>query len=184
MDLMAFEHFSQLLTFCRMQEIDLRMFISPSHAWDMERIRLYGRWDDQEHWKRRLVATIEAEAMHNRDSTSLPLWDFSGYNEVTTESVPPAGDKSSHMKWYWEASHYTNTTGDAVLKVVFAPAGSADAIPAGGFGTRLTSANIEDHLRITRQKGADFRQRNPSDLAEIEAEVARNLKPNALSAMK
>jgi hypothetical protein len=181
-DASAYETFAKLLAFCRAQRIDLRIFISPSHAWDMERIRLNGAWTYQEEWKRRLVATLEAEPARDRGQTPFPLWDFSGYNDVTTETVPQLDDKRSRMKWYWEASHYTNVTGDAVLAVVLGKA-ERGSVPVGGFGTLLTSANIDEHLRITRRDGAEYRSRNPTDIAEIEAQVGRKRKPDELSAL-
>ena len=65
----------------------------------------------------------------------MQLFDFSGYNEFTTERVPPPADRHSAMRWYWDAGHYKVALGDEMLGVIF-----GDAAP---FGVALTSSNVE-----------------------------------------
>jgi hypothetical protein len=166
----AYEHFAELLRFCRSKGIDLRLFMSPSHAWDMERIRAAGGWAELEDWKRRIVAALDAEAA-SAGREPFPIWDFSGYNEVTTETIPARGDKATRMVWYWEASHYTKATGDRVLSKILATPATDSARP-GGFGHRLRGADLDAHLAEVRQAGARYRAAHAADVALIEASVA------------
>jgi hypothetical protein len=80
---------------------------------------------------------------HHRvlDRRPIPLGDFSGYNSMTTEPVPPSGDTTSRMKWYWESSHYRKELGDLVLDRLLEYEGTGRAIPVD-FGILLTRDNL------------------------------------------
>jgi hypothetical protein len=49
--------------------------------------------------------------------TSVRLWDFSGYNSVTTEAIPPFGSKD-RMQWYQDSVHFSRRTGRAIVDTV------------------------------------------------------------------
>jgi hypothetical protein len=146
----AFVHFRHLLDFCRAQKIDLRLYIHPVHAWTEENNFALGRSAGVENWKRELVNTISEEA--GATKPPFPLWDFSGYNKVTTEIVP-SGD-ATRMQYYWEPLHYTNVAGNLVLNRMFDFPG---AVPAD-FGVLLSEKNINEHSaksRLNRQRYVD-----------------------------
>lgn len=71
-----FNDFKKIVEFCRQNNIELIVFISPSHATQWEALRVTDRWDSFEEWKRKMVAIT-------------PVWDFSGYNSVTSEPIQP-----------------------------------------------------------------------------------------------
>ncbi len=48
------------------------------------------------------------------DAPSIPLWDFSGYSSVTTETLPASGSHAE-MEFYWDSSHFKDIVGDFVL---------------------------------------------------------------------
>lgn len=142
--------FQELLEMCNKNNIELVIFISPVHARQLNLIKQYKNWEEFENWKRTLV-----DIMHNANQNRAPdqqiaLWDFSGYNAITTEMVPVTGDNKTKMKWYWESSHYKEITGDIILKRMFnhpLPAPVAD-----DFGVRLTKENIESHINRINSK--------------------------------
>jgi len=105
--------------------------------------------------------------------SAYPLWDFSGYNSLTTEDVPPDGDSETQMKWYWESSHYKKELGDLVLDRIFDYHHSRRIVP-DDFGILLTSENITAHLCRIRDKQREYHKLHPGDVAEIE-ELAKNL---------
>lgn len=146
----AFVHFRHLLNFCRAQKIDLRLYIHPVHAWTEENNSALGRSESVENWKRELVKTMGDEA--GATKPPFPLWDFSGYNAVTTEIVP--NDPATRMQYYWEPLHYTDVAGSLILDRIFNLPG---AMPAD-FGVPLTGKNIEQHIaksRLNRQRYVD-----------------------------
>jgi hypothetical protein len=113
-----------IVNICKQQGIEVKLFISPSHAAQWEAIRAAGLWPVFEEWKRELVKIA-------------PVWDFSGYNSITTEPI------SDQTKNYFEASHYRNEVGDLVLNRMYSH--REEEVPPD-FGTLLTPETIESHL--------------------------------------
>ena len=149
------------------EHISLKLLISPSHARQWETLAAAGLWDKWEEWKRHLVQMNEDEAQRT-GQTPFPLWDFSGYNSISTETVPVLDDTETIMRWYFESSHYTPATGNLVLNRIF-NLKSTDLTVPDDFGTLLTSRNIDTHLAHIRAAREHYRQTHPEDVAEIEA---------------
>jgi len=149
----SLDSFRDLVRFCRSEDIDLRLFVSPLHALAQGRILHAGRWPIFEGWKKGLVAVL-AES-RDADGRTFPLWDFSGYNTITTERFPPLGDAHHQMKWYWESSHYKTVVGNMVLDRLFGSETPTRPVP-GDFGVALTSGNIETHLAAIRKRQTEY----------------------------
>ena len=132
----TFRHFEEFVRICRSKNIDLKIFISPAHAnLDGEAIRVAGLWNYFEEWKRKVTRICS--------QNGVTLWDFSGYNSITTETV------ITPMKYYWDSSHYTEKTSDLILKRIFNKSSGNKNI-LYDFGVELTPQNIEKHLEDTR----------------------------------
>ncbi len=164
----SLEAFRGIVMIARRHGIDLRLFISPVHARQMEVIRQLGLWSLFEQWKRELVAILAEDAATHLDKLPIPLWDFSGYNSLTTEHVPPAGDEKSRMRWYWESSHYHPALGDLVLDRIFNYKSPDRRVPKD-FGVQINQANIESHLARIRREQDRYHITHPADVAEIES---------------
>ncbi|MEM8807150.1 MAG: hypothetical protein AAGF01_14095 [Cyanobacteria bacterium P01_G01_bin.38] len=129
----AIEDFRHIIETCQAQGILYVVFISPSHAVQWETIRATGHWETFEDWKRDLV-----------DIT--PVWDFSGYNSVTTEPM------QSVMTNYTDSSHYTEPVGNWVLQRILE---AENSNAPTDFGTRITPDTVEAHIeqiRIDRER--------------------------------
>ena len=136
--------------------IKLYLFFSPSHARFLETWRLTGNWPEMEAMKIAVVKANEEEAQYY-DKPAFPVWDFSGYNSITTEALPPK-DKPEEMMWgYWEGSHYTRDVGLYILDKVFAYSHPSRAIP-NDFGVKISTRNINSVLSDIRKKGDIYRQ--------------------------
>lgn len=116
--------FQQIVVLCREKNIDLKVFISPMHASLIDGIREAGLWSDFENWKREIT-------------TITPVWDFSGYNSITTEPI------GQDMKNYLDSSHYSSKVGDLILNRLF---NYQEETIATDFGILITSENIGSHL--------------------------------------
>ncbi len=160
------EQFRRLLDFAHQNQIGLRIYIHPSHARQFETKAAAGLWPLFEEWKRMLLR-INAEEARRAGKPAFPLWDFSGYNSLTTEPVPPLGDTQTQMRWYWESSHYKPALGDLVLDRVFGHQEPGRHLPAD-FGVLLTPKTIEPHLAQIRADRQRWRAAFPADVAEIE----------------
>lgn len=150
----------EFMGLCRTSGIDCRFFISPAHCTlDGEGIRLAGLWENMEDWKRRL--TVMA-ARHE-----VPLWDFSGYNLVTTEPV------RSPMANFWDSSHFTEAVGDRIIDRVAGPEGPAGR--PGDFGVRLSPDSVEAHLAAVRRAREAYVAEDHPEVRAIRT-VHRNIK--------
>jgi hypothetical protein len=156
------EEFSRILELTRRHDVDLRLFISPVHAWQLLAIDAAALWPSFEAWKRELAARLEKDRQSHPGRRTFPLWDFSGFNGVTTEAIPPPGDTTTLMRYYWESSHYRKEAGDLVLSRVLCDG----AVPAG-FGVQLATANLAPHLESLREGLAAYRRQYPDAVAEI-----------------
>jgi hypothetical protein len=127
--------FERILRICRDNKIDLKMYISPAHAdLEGEGILAAGKWNLFENWKRTIVGLS--------DTYGYPIWDFSGYNSVTTETV------KTPMLNYWDSSHFDEKIGHLILERILKGGGR---IPAD-FGVLLQKENIEEELLKIREQ--------------------------------
>ena len=120
----------------------VRLYLNPSHALSLDGWYWAGKWTVLEQWESRLAADTARLRMAGCD---IRLLDFSGYNSVTTESIPAVSGRSD-MRNYWEASHYRDNVGRWILARLFDGAGAAPP----DFGIVLTPAMLPDHLRTLR----------------------------------
>ena len=140
----------RIIALCRKQGAELSIVIYPYHTHLLEIFQDADLWPLFEEWKRALVR-IAAEADQGRDVSSVQLWDFSGYNEISAEQVPAPADRKTATRWYWEAGHFKKELGDVMLARMFAaPDISTDA----GIGVKLTLENVEQQIERIRQQRA------------------------------
>jgi hypothetical protein len=92
--------FADCLRDCHRNGTDLRLFIAPIHARMLEVIRACDQWAASEEWRRDL-ARLNEEVAAEFDAEPFPLWDFTGYNELTAEVVPDFMDVQTRMRYYW-----------------------------------------------------------------------------------
>ncbi len=160
----SLDTFRDLLRFCIQEEINLLVFISPVHAMVLEARYQMGLWKDFELWKTELthaVSTLSAGT-----SSDIQLWDFTGYNGITTEPFPPYGDRTTQMQWYWEGSHYKKETGDLILDRIFKYKSGHRTAP-NWFGVQLTTDMIDSHLNTIRMQRAQYILEQSDDVEEI-----------------
>jgi hypothetical protein len=101
----SIDYIRRIVRFCRAKGIDLRVFITPEHAHQLEITAAIGEWATIETAKRALVELLADDAGEHPDAIPIPLWDFSGYSRVTTEALPERGSRAE-MQFYWDSSHF------------------------------------------------------------------------------
>lgn len=161
-DTKARHYFQAMLERAYTDNIDFYVFFPPVHARIYETWCLGGMWGQIEDTKRDVVAMVE-ETAQRFGKKPFPVWDFSGYNSVTTEPVPEKGDRKSLMRGYWEGSHYSRLTAGFVLDRMF----GGDAAEPDDFGVLLTGENIDEHLRNIYQQHLRYAASNPGEIEEI-----------------
>lgn len=140
------------------RHIDLRLFISPSHARQWETLAVSGLWGTWEAWKKQIVALNEREA-GQAGQPPFSFWDFSGYDAVSSEDLPDEGVQRL-MRGYSDSSHYVPALGQRLVARMF---GAADQ-----WGAKLTGSNVEANLSLIRAARQQYRAAHPRDIAEIE----------------
>jgi hypothetical protein len=85
-------------------------------------------------------------------TTNVRLFDFSGYNEFTTERLPPPGDRRTTMRWNWEARHYKAALGEEMLERMWGG--------AHRFGFVLTPTTVENVLAEIRESRSRIAMRD------------------------
>ncbi len=138
------DDFQYIVETCKEKGIDLKVFISPSHATQWESLRITGLWPVFEEWKRQLVEIT-------------PVWDFSGYNSITTEAI------REQMTNYWDSSHYREEVGDLILNRLFSY--QSQTVPED-FGVIITPENVESHIGKIRNERNSWAETNP-DLVKL-----------------
>ena len=142
--------------------IDLRMAFMPFHARLAEAMRAVDIWDDFEVWKKDVVQLIEDEAI-KAGKPAYPVWDFTGYNTITTEPVPPVKDKTTRMRWHLDATHVTRATGDLMQNILL----GTDGERYEDFGRKVDSSNIDYYIERTRRDRERYVEKFPTDLEEV-----------------
>ncbi|HEX8962768.1 MAG TPA: hypothetical protein VF801_07170 [Rhodocyclaceae bacterium] len=164
----SFASFRRLMDTAHANGTRLILVIPPVHAEQLELIHVLGLWPLLEQWKRNLAGLVADDAARHPEARACELWDFSGYNDITLEPVPAAGDAVTRMHWYREGSHFTRAAGDLVLDRILGTPGRAYSGPKG-FGIRLDRDNVEQVLAAARAG----RERWLASHAEVAADVAR-----------
>ena len=116
MNYAPFRDLVQITKTAQAHGVELIIFIPPYHAELLDIMHEVGLWPSFEDWKRALIKVAgkgcpQADQAH----CSIPVIDFSGYNQYTSETVPAKGDTHSQTKWYWEPGHYKASLGDVML---------------------------------------------------------------------
>lgn len=137
------DYFKQLVNLCKENEFELIVFIQPSHALQWTGIEQLGLWNQLEQWKKEIVQIV-------------PVWDFSGYNSITTTST-------ENFNTYSDQSHYRKKVGNLILQRILQI--EAENTPTD-FGVYLTDTNIQSHLGTIRAD-RDIWMENNSDIIQM-----------------
>lgn len=148
----------QLIEYCKHHDIQLHLFIAPVHAQHLEVLSVMGKYSSREDWIRDLVRLT--------DSYDVTLWNFSGYNYITTERVPGPGEKG-RMRWYLESSHFNENAANLILDTLSQNIRSSEPTDFD-FGRVLTLANVDEHLSLMNERRAEYQLRIPTQLDVIE----------------
>lgn len=96
-------------------------FVHPYHQEYMQLLDRLGMRVDFDRWHSMMRALIAAEGHVNPGAVRLV--EFADLSSFSTEPVPPAGDRRTEMRWYWEAGHYKSALGDELLRRMFSSPG-------------------------------------------------------------
>lgn len=146
----------------------IRLYLNPTHAMTQDALYWGGKWPAVEHW---MASLSELVARQRARSCDIRLYDFSGYNSITTEAIPQASGRPE-MANYWEPSHYRDRVGRMILARMFGGGQAPD-----DFGVELTPSMLGDHLAALKTARARYQQEHPIESGWARAIAAQALRP-------
>lgn len=163
--------FRELVRFSKSEGLDVRFVINPVHARMLVAIQEGGLWPQYEEWKSSLVRILSEEADHgDSKQMAFPLWDFAGFNSITTEVPPELKNPHQIARWFWEPSHMRAETGDMVLSRVFdRPSENTSLHP--DFGYLLAPSNIDGWLASVRAQGRDYIAHHEKEVSSLRERI-------------
>ena len=153
--------FDAALQLCAKRGVRVIVLCPPIHARFHEALSAAGVWPQYEMWKRELARLTRARPAPSANPGALALWDFSLFNEVTSEPVP--ADGAGPMRWFSDSAHFTPELGKRVLAEMLG------TLPAGAqrLGVRLDQVELETHLASARAGLETFRAAQPEVIADV-----------------
>jgi hypothetical protein len=104
----GFVWLSAIIAKAEEKHVNLIIFINPYHYSYLHQIDDSGHWLAFLEWKRGLANLVGKDDV---------IWDFSGFNEYTTENVNLSQPHLA-MQWYWEPAHYNAKLGEKMLDIM------------------------------------------------------------------
>lgn len=138
-------YFRELVDLCEENQIELIVFIQPTHALQWTGIEKTGLWAQLEQWKKEIVHITS-------------VWDFSGYNSITTTST-------ENFDVYLDQAHYRKKVGNLILQQILQV--GTEKVPSD-FGVYLTEENIQSHLYKIRADRDEWMADNPLVVQRID----------------
>ncbi|MCD6322108.1 MAG: hypothetical protein J7L77_03670 [Clostridiales bacterium] len=163
-------YIEKIIAFCRSHDIKLAIFLTPSHVHQLELDALTDNWGSIESGKRQIASILTKDAEEHYDKETIPLYDFTLYSDITTESLPP---ENSHeeMSYYWDSSHFKENVGDMVLDRLFGIEKN-ESLVMNNFGLKLTPENVEHVIKDLRKKHEEYQHDNATEINTIKKWVS------------
>ena len=165
----SFGYIEKIIEYCRSNDIELAIFLTPSHVRQLELDASTGNWWSVENGKRKIVEILAKDARTHSDKAAIALYDFTNYSSITMERLPPAGSKDE-MQYYWDSSHFKEVVGDMVLDRLLRTGDQAQG-RLDDFGVELGVDNVDDVIARLQSRQQDYRQRNAGEIMELNAWV-------------
>jgi len=151
----SYQDFSRLLDLAYRHHIALDIMFSPEHADYLQLMDEAGIWPSMEEWKRRMIAMNERIAAEHH-ATPYRVWDFSGFNQYSTEPTWDQLSIGQSMQWYEDIVHFQGSLGALMLAAV------RDNQTQGSWFETVDSHNIEKHLEKIRHDKDQYVKMHPA----------------------
>ncbi len=133
------------------KDVEFYLYINPYHVRLIEVEDLKVGYENVNNWKKRLVEETSK-------NTQKPIYDFSGYNFITTEEITK--DKN-FSEYFYDPSHVKKIVGKYILEKIL------ENKQRGDFGIKLDIHNIQEYLKDQRLKQKQWREKHTKEIQEI-----------------
>jgi hypothetical protein len=161
------EILKNILKIARERNIELYFIIPPVHARGLEVVEYLGLTPLLNQWKREISCILEDEAASTAGKTAFTLWDFSGYNEITTEAVPEDGANAKSMMWFNDTIHFKTSVGNLILNRVL-DLNRAETSTTRNFGYRINPINLSGKIIEDEEARKRYLNKFPETVGNIE----------------
>lgn len=135
----AMDDLRNIVRLAKSKGITLTAYFSPTHVAHMEVLHARGLDSVYENWKRQIVDLIG------------DVWDFSGYNSVTSEPI------GSAMHNFWDVSHYRQGVGHWMIDRML---GRENPQLPQDFGVLMSRENLAERLQASQQDAIRWRSQD------------------------
>jgi hypothetical protein len=142
----AIKDFKELVSIARQKDIEIQIFLPPSHVTLFYPSIKSAYWESYQEWLRAIVN------IH-------PVWDFSGCNSITTIPI------TLSEQYYEDPLHFNSQLGDWIIQRIYDS--EENSLPPD-FGVYVTSENVNSHLDQVNQQCKLWRQENPEIIEWLE----------------
>ncbi len=166
----SFQLLMEILETSKKEGADVRLFIQPIHAYLLEVFKIMEVMDDYNKWQYKLITLVESVNQKYPESTQFPLWNFGGYNTVTTEKIPSRENPNQNMLWYYDVAHFNKSLGDMIQDRIF-NFNSNGKIAPEDFGTQVNAENFVRYQTSQDIKQIKYALINKKDIKELSNSV-------------
>ena len=163
-------YIEKIVEYCRAEDIELVVFLTPSHVHQLELDAATGNWWSVENGKRKIVELLARDARKHGDKDAIAVYDFANYNRVTMERLPARGSHDE-MRYYWDSSHFKEVVGDMILDRLLHTGNQAQQ-RADDFGIELSAENIDDVIARLGIRQQEYRAHNDTEIKALKRWVA------------
>lgn len=137
-----FDDVKEIKKICAENKINLIFFVNPINIVQLQAIKSSNNWENYKIWKEKLAEIT-------------PYYDFSGYNDITTEPL------SKKMKFYFDSNHYKQSAGNKIINVL-----EKKKIP-DNFGILINEKNVLKYNKITEEQHNKWTKNNQDLVKQI-----------------
>lgn len=137
-------------------EIEFFIYTNPFHVRLLEVMDMKIQYQSFEDWKKQLIE-MNTQYIKNPKS-NFYIYDFSGYNFITTENID-INTKVSHF--FYDTSHAKSSVGELILKYILENNYYED------FGIKLDKISIDSYLKEQKIKQQQWREKNKNTIKSI-----------------
>ena len=167
---MGFKYLREMLEIAKESKTDVRLFIQPTHVYFMEVLKTLGMMKDYEKWQHQLINLVEVVNKKYPEGFEFPLWDFSGYNAVTTDEVSSEEEPKQPINLYYDVGHFKKKLGDMIQDRIFNYHDIGRVIPQD-FGIQINSKNIDIYQIEQKKKRREYMLDHQEDVQELSEKV-------------
>ena len=162
----TFDSLAHVLEIAQLQDVEVRLYLSPHNVRTYEVIRALGLWQEYRVWMKRLAEITSEVNAGEACEDIVPLLDFGTYKAENIESVFVPEGKQGFFPSYYDSFHFRVSVGNRLLDRLMSWR-CGDVTSNEDWGTMLSVDNVDAYLQAVEQRRAEFAARHPDVVADV-----------------